>query len=103
MSDYKLIDFINALSAAPTTQLDASIIKICGEQSRKDNGFKNNLLFLRNLRDWCVRGGLSSDFLIKAISIMIDEYTETENDKAYRRDNLEKNGFSNVLKTDILK
>lgn len=78
-------EFIVMFGEAPESQLDKKLSKECREFIGDDP-----VRFLRNLQDKCVHYGASSDFVIRAIDILLSTEIESETEKQQRRVTLEK-------------
>lgn len=87
-------NYIFLLSQASDSQLDTAMTKLCHERCQKPIDLMTDVVFLRNLRDWCVFGSLSSGFVITSIGLVIDKHKESEEEKEARRAKLEKEGFN---------
>jgi hypothetical protein len=85
------LEFISMLGKAPDSQLDKILSKECREFSGDDP-----VRFLRNLQDRCVYFSGSSEFVIKAIDLLLNKEIESDPEKQNRRTDLnEKLGIQN--------
>lgn len=77
-----LRDFIRELACAPETQLDIAFSGKCVDFQDGDP-----VRFLRDLRDMCVFAGASSDFVVMAISAVLDsnEFGQEDPEEAEKR------------------
>lgn len=89
-----LKEFMSILADVPDTQMDKVVIDALARQSKRVTSFEEDLEFLRNVRDCCVRYALSSDFVIVALSAVLDRHPETEEAAERRRATIEDGSFS---------
>lgn len=84
-----LNSFIEKLGEAPDNQLDKQFTDMCKSFVKDEHSEGECIAFLRNIRDCCVRYSASSSFVIKAISVMIDQFPESSEGNSKRISMLE--------------
>jgi hypothetical protein len=83
----KLREIMVGFGDAPDGHLDKAFAKQCAHLP-EDISLEDMLKFIRNMRDECAYCAGASDFVMRFLSILLDDYPESEEDKKARRSRL---------------
>lgn len=83
-----LLGSISMLGDAPDGQLATSLAEDCRKFVGYGRTEQECVNFLRDVRDMAVHTGGASSFTMKFISILVDQYPETEKEAEDRRSKL---------------